>query len=1186
MSLKKIIFIILAVFLFGAAALNGGSNGRLSGGAQLLNDRGEQIVGADLLSSPGFVTPGGLTGRGQVVAVADSGIDKGSTGDIHPDLAGDAGQIPRVIMLKSWAGRSLADDPVGHGTHMVGTIAGSGSSSGGKFKGLAPEARIYFQGILDQSGQVAPPSDLDQLFLPAYQAGARIHVDAWGSGSNLYSGSAMKADAFMRRYPGFLAIFGAGNGGAKSLTSEANSKNALVVGSSVSPRPALDFSPGGTLDTADFSSRGPAGDGRIKPDLLAPGTSIISTRSSLVKGNLPGFPMYTRMQGSSMASAVAAGSTALLREYMQRYMSIPEPRSSSLKAALINGARTPEDGPSQDGFGVLDLAGTVLALKDQTMVLAEETQGLTRGGTKKYSHRVEDATSPLKVTLAWTDPAGEPSSPRALVNNLDLTVTAPDGRKYPGNGFLEATPDAVNNVEQVYINNPQPGEYTIEVTATSVGGPAAGGTTYAVQDYSLVYGQPLGTGIISAVAGGGVLELFGGQRVDLAGKETHYSFNGKAVARLNPEPGYRIYFSGRSVYLAGRLWRPESAQAKESAGGRIWFEADQDALEGGYHQNPQAPPGLTVNGSYRKDISGLPPGIGLTATLDGVTQTLWSVFSNFRTLGGNVDQVAPGDNGSITSIELFNDSREYQVSRGAGYIYKDNFERSDPLEMVFGSGNLDGLMKIMPGQQVTLIMPPLSRVVNSVLVDRNIVSGYVTRVNSGESRLNIGENPAFNVIAGTGVQKDRKPSSLKNVQQGDYAVAVIIPGTREVLGLAVYSNVAYGRVLFTSDRDNSVYLSDFQNRFQMYKLSPGTEVRRWGLSTDASTLTSGTWVRVTLSPDGSEVWRMDVAELLEDDRDVLASVDPPFIITAGGEKYRVSETFTPVTKEGLPVTAGDLLPGEKVTVVSLLAPPPYNKVPVAIRASVREGSRKPVFMAAVRLEDGDGRQKAGQYTLAGYTSGDRLYLWHENGDREDIPLDNNGAFSLQLKPLEKETAVRVVAVDKSGGAVAGKTLSLPADTAGIFKDTAGHWAGESIDFASAGGIMAGYEDGCFRPDQPISRYELAMVRAGLTGITAPLGGAYTFSDEGDLGGTISRASFLAYLKEFFQKAHHPPPNYRPAFRDCQSLAAPAREAVAWAGSWGIVRGRSPDTFGPHDPLTRSEAAAIIQNIFEKLASTK
>ncbi len=94
-------------------------------GTQLLNDRSQQIIGADLLSAPGFVTPAGLTGRGQVVAVADSGIDKGSMEDIHPDLASQPGQKPKIIMLKSWAGRLIADDPVGHGTHMAGTIAGS-----------------------------------------------------------------------------------------------------------------------------------------------------------------------------------------------------------------------------------------------------------------------------------------------------------------------------------------------------------------------------------------------------------------------------------------------------------------------------------------------------------------------------------------------------------------------------------------------------------------------------------------------------------------------------------------------------------------------------------------------------------------------------------------------------------------------------------------------------------------------------------------------------------------------------------------------------------------------------------------------------------------------------------------------------------------------------------------------------
>lgn len=1172
MKYRKSLFAILAALIITAAVVAGDKLSPGQSEAQLLNDRSQQIVGADMANAPGFITPAGLTGKGQVVAVADSGLDRGSMEDIHPDLSGEPGKKPKIIMLKSWSGRQLAEDPVGHGTHMVGTIAGNGSASGGKFRGVAPEANIYFQGILDTNGKISPPSNLEMLFQPAYLAGARIHVNAWGSGDNSYSGSAMKADAFIRSHPDFLAIFGAGNSGpgTGSLTSEANSKNSLTVGSSVSPRPALDFSPGGTLDTAGFSSRGPAGDGRIKPDLLAPGTSIISTRSSLVKGNLPGYPQYSRMQGSSMASAVAAGSAALLREFMQKEMSLPDPGASSIKAALINGARTPEEGPSAEGFGVLDLGGTTLALKEKSMVLVEENKGISQGAVQRYKFRAETSQSPVKVTLAWTDPAGDPAAQKALVNNLDLSVISPDGKTYSGNSFLGRSPDDLNNVEQVYIKDPIPGEYVIEVRAASVKAIGAKNSSVPAQDYSLVYGQPLATGIIMASTREGSLVLDGEKKLSLSGKNVHSIFNGSTAEGLKPGPGYRVYYSERSVYVAARLWEPESVRYREGLGGRIWFESGQDTREGGYFQATEAGNGITANGSYTEDINALPPGVGLQAALDGLTQTISRLNASFFTEKGNVARVEQDKNGDVTSMELFSGSREYSVSPSASYIYNDTFEKTDPLEVVFGSGNLNGLRKIMAGQQVTLVMPPDSGKVSSVLVDRSIISGYVTGVNPRESRIAIGQNPAFHVIAGSGVNKDRMASSLKNVAPGDYVIAVILPGTSEILGLAAYSNVVYGQVLFTSSRDGSIYLNDLQNRFQMYSISPGTEVRRWGLITDASTLSSGTWVRVTLSPDGSEVWRMDVAELLEDEQKEVAAVYGQNIFMSGGGSCRISSAFTSITKDGLQVTAGDLRPGERITVMSLLAPAPYNKVPVVVRARSREGAVKPAFMAAV-LEE------SGRLTLSGYTSGDRVYIWHESGSMEDVKVPAGGNFRHPLVFKENESSVRVVTVDRNSGAVTGKTIRLSEVAGREFTDTAGHWAKGLILATAAGGIMAGYGDGTFRPDKPITISELAALRESLTGYRPQA----VPEDPWSSNRTITRVSFMVAIKNFFREDAVVPDNYPLPFTDCSGVTGEERKAIAWGCFIGILKGKTLDTFDPLAPLTRAEAAAVIQKILQR-----
>ncbi len=1149
-----------------AGARAGGDPGQDAGGARLLNDRSRQIVGADLLSVPGFVTPAGLTGRGQVVAVADSGIDKGSTEDIHPDLVSGPGKKPRIIMLRSWAGRDAADDPSGHGTHVAGTIVGSGAASGGKFKGLAPEASLYFQGILDREGKISPPAELDRLFLPAYLAGARIHVNAWGSEYNGYSGNAAGTDAFIRRHPDFLVIFGAGNSGPGpgTLTAEANSKNALAVGSSLVPRPALDPSSGDTLDTAPFSSRGPAGDGRIKPDLAAPGASVISTRSSLAQGNLPGHPMYTRMQGSSMSAAVAAGSAALLREFMVREMGVDAPRASSLKAALINGARSPKGGPSKEGFGVLDLAGSVMALKEKTMLLAEENSGLPRGGRKKYTYKVENPSSPLKITLAWTDPAGDPPAKKSLVNDLDLSVTSPDGKVRTGNDFLGQQPDGVNNVEQVHIEYPLPGEYVIEVKASSVKHPAAEGSLELWQDYSLAYGQPLATGIIREVSPGGVISLYGGGRVDPGGKKVRHRREGAAEPeRDGPGPGHRVYYGGGALYTWGRLWSPESVLAREGPGGRIWLEAGGEILEGGYRQSSLAEKGLTVNGTYREDTAGLPPGIGLEAVIDGPTQTLWRVVSNYLAEKGNVARVSSGTKGETRWVQLFNSSERHDISPGALYLHHDTFEETDPLETAFGSGGLDGLENIMPGQQVTLISPSAGGAVNSILVNRHMVLGPVTAVSPGENRISIGPGPPFQVFSGAGVQKDRSPSSLKDIFPGDYAVAVKLPGAGTLLGIAAYSGVIYGKVLFTGAKEEKIYINDLQGRFQAYKLGPGAEVRRWGLLTGPWILSPGTWVRAVLSPDLSEVWRLDVADLLEDETKILSAAQGRYLWAADGRRYPLSP-HTAVTRDGLPVTAGDLLPGEKITLVSLLAPPPYRSVPVEVRAWSAPGAKKPVFMAAALEENG-------QLVLAGYTSGDRLYIWHENGLREDVPLaGGTGSFRHPLRFAVGEGAVRVVTVDGAGGAVAGKTISRRDVAPRHFTDTEGHWAGGAIASTAASGIMAGYGDGAFRPDRPLAGAELAVIGAVLAGQPPPAPVAVK-----NPGETIARAPFMVWLKKTLRPRGAAPAGAEIPFRDCGALTGEEREAVAWGFHQGIIKGRSSQVFDPRAPLTRAEAAAVL-----------
>jgi len=110
-------------------------------------------------------------GRGQVIGIADTGIDH-----MHPDLM-------NRILTKVGLGRiGQTDDPDGHGTHVAGIAVGTGAASRKKFQGAAPKAKLYFQSLLDAQGELGGlPFELSDLFQPAYNAGVRIHNNSWGT---------------------------------------------------------------------------------------------------------------------------------------------------------------------------------------------------------------------------------------------------------------------------------------------------------------------------------------------------------------------------------------------------------------------------------------------------------------------------------------------------------------------------------------------------------------------------------------------------------------------------------------------------------------------------------------------------------------------------------------------------------------------------------------------------------------------------------------------------------------------------------------------------------------------------------------------------------------------------------------------------------------------------------------------
>jgi hypothetical protein len=472
-------------------------------------------------------------GEGQVVGIADSGLDQGSKNpaNLHDDFEDGAGNS-RVIRIFDRVGDGANDVRSGHGTHVAGSVLGNGARSGsdplnhdyaGSFAGVAPGAQLVFQAVENNfTGSLSGiPNDLNILFDQARAAGARIHTNSWGASTfGAYTSFSEDVDENTWDHKNLTILFAAGNDGIDfnrdgvidfdSIISPATAKNCISVGATENDRPSGSSPfPGrngayGTFWPGDypvnpirsdhvsddpegmaaFSSRGPTNDGRIKPDVGAPGTNVISTLSSQVippdlwgtgglAGGLENF--YVFSGGTSMSTPLAAGAAALVREsYTDQGIT---PSSALIKATLINGATdmsgqysgsevVDDPRPNQaEGWGRIDLGNTLVSNPRQ-MIFWDISPGLNTGEADTFAVEVEDDREPLRVTLVWTDYPGSPIAGGGLVNDLDLTVIDPDGiTRYPNGG---STFDRVNNVLGVDFDTPILGEYTINVHGFNV----------------------------------------------------------------------------------------------------------------------------------------------------------------------------------------------------------------------------------------------------------------------------------------------------------------------------------------------------------------------------------------------------------------------------------------------------------------------------------------------------------------------------------------------------------------------------------------------------------------------------------------------------------------------------------------------------------------------------------------------
>lgn len=417
-------------------------------------------------------SPYGLDGSGVTVMVYDGGFADAS----HPDFGGR-------LIVRDQSGQSS------HATHVSGTIGGDGANSGGVNAGMAPGVEIESYGFEQEGGLsegflYTDPGDLEQDYSDAIlNYGAVVANNSIGTNTapngfpcdwtGNYGVTSNLIDSVVRGDLGgdICIVWANGNERQTDRCGEffnttappACAKNHITVGATNSNDDSI----------TSFTSWGPSDDGRIKPDISAPGCQ--SNGDNGVTSTTPGGG-YSSYCGTSMASPTVTGIAALImQDWRQQFPDRGDIRNSSLKALLANsGDDLGNPGPDcMYGFGTVRARQAIDALRGDS-VLENEVSG---GDVAEHLVIVHPGDTELRITLAWDDAPASPLPLAALVNDLDLIVIDPAGDRWfpwtinpadPGAPATRSSEDHLNNMEQVSVNDPMSGAWRIQIRGTAV----------------------------------------------------------------------------------------------------------------------------------------------------------------------------------------------------------------------------------------------------------------------------------------------------------------------------------------------------------------------------------------------------------------------------------------------------------------------------------------------------------------------------------------------------------------------------------------------------------------------------------------------------------------------------------------------------------------------------------------------
>ncbi|MGW6014372.1 S8 family serine peptidase [Streptomyces sp. NPDC055210] len=374
-----------------AGSLAGVQKVWLNGLAEVTLDVSVPQIGADVAWSRGY------RGAGVDVAVLDTGIDA-----THPDLAG------RIVEQVDFTGNAQgAKDGHGHGTHVASTVLGDGAASGGRYKGVAPQARLRVGKVCTDAGSCPDDAVIAGMEWAARSGAKVVNMSLGGSATDGTDPLSASLDRLSRE-TGTLFVVAAGNEGpgARTVGAPGAADEALTV-AAVDKKDKM----------ASFSSRGPrVGDYAPKPDLAAPGVGIVAARAAGTAMGTVVDARYTAANGTSMATPHVTGAAAVVAQQH------PDLTGGQIKALLMSSAKDLGHAASAQGVGRVDLAAATLP-----QVIATRS---TAFGRAAYPH------SAVTREITYTNLTDEATT-------LDLTASLSSGGAVAPAGMVSLGADRV-----------------------------------------------------------------------------------------------------------------------------------------------------------------------------------------------------------------------------------------------------------------------------------------------------------------------------------------------------------------------------------------------------------------------------------------------------------------------------------------------------------------------------------------------------------------------------------------------------------------------------------------------------------------------------------------------------------------------------------------------------------------------